>query len=218
MSIEIIHLRKLLKLLYLPDNRQTSELRRDIWQDRRRESGLGGGGGDFHSPLWFDAGRHAFHIADLHDATAARIEANDGRERLYLMLRDGFLLWWNERRRWTNEPFQPIPAPHARYQLTGTGVIKLEALLAVRDAANVDHFVYPYFAEEPILSDEAARLALWTLCTGLPHIDPNELRILDVIRGQAFSLDRNPLQGNEEEVLRYRYQRLLNRWHELRET
>lgn len=215
MSIEMIHLRKLLRLLYLTPNRQTSELRADIRQNIAREDGMASGGGDFHGPFWSDARDHVFHGRDLHDSVRARIESNPGRERLYPRLRDGFLQWWNERRRWTNEPFQQLQAPHARYALDGLGTVKIENILAVRDAAGADHFVYPYFAEAPLLGQEAARLGLWVLGEALPYQAIEDMRILDVLRGQTFSVDRQPLQGDEEEILRNRYGALLSQWRAL---
>jgi hypothetical protein len=215
MSLEIIHLRKLLKLLYLTPSRQVSELRADIRQDIAKEHGSVGGGGDFHGPFWSDARDHVFHRKDLHDSVRERIASNPGRERLYPRLRDGFLQWWNERRRWTNEPFQPAQAPHARLTLNGLGTIKVENLLAVRDAAGEDHFVYPYFAEAPLLNNEAARVGLWILQEALPRLTHDEIRILDVLRGQTFSLDRTPLQGDERAILVERYSALVRQWHTL---
>jgi hypothetical protein len=217
MSIEMIHLRKLLQLFYLPANRQTSKLREDIRNDRDRDGGGAGGGPDFFSGFWADAKGHVFGRADLHDGVRTRVESNPGRGRLYPQLRDGFLRWWNERRRWTNEPFRPAEVPRARFALEGLGTIKIENMLAVRDARDADHFVYPYFCEEPLLSEEGARLGLWLLQRAFPHLAPEELRILDVIRGETFSTDRLPLRGDEEQVLRRRYQALLQRWRELRE-
>lgn len=215
MSLDVIHLRKLLKLFYLTPSRQTSELRADIRQDIARDAGIAGGGGDFHVPFWRDARDHVFHRTDLHSATDARIQSNAGRERLYSMLRDGFLEWWNERRRWTNEPFRPIDAPHSRLQVEGMGIIKVENVLAVQDAAGGDHYIYPYFAEAPPINSEAARVALWVLQEAFPQHDGSAMRLLDVLRGQTFSTDRNPLQGDEEHVLRTRYQQLIDRRQEL---
>ena len=217
MSIEIIHLRKLLQLFYLPPNRQTSKLREDIRNDRAREGGGAGGGPDFFSGFWADAKGHVFGRGDLHEGVRTRIESNPGRERLYPRLRDGFLGWWNERRRWTNEPFRPTEAPRARVTWDGLGAVKIENMLAVRDARDTDHFVYPYFCEEPALGEEAARLGLFVLQRAFPHIESEELRILDVIRGETFSTDRFALHGDEEAVLRRRYAALLTRWRELKE-
>lgn len=210
MSLETIHLRKLLKLFYLTPSRQISELRADIRQDLAREAGVGGGGGDFHVPFWRDARDHVFHYADLHESVDARIESNRGRERLYPRLRDGFLQWWDQNRRWTNEPFRPIEAPHARYQVPGLGTIKIENLLAVGDAVGEAHYIYPYFSEAPPVNPEAARLGLWVMSEALPGCRIGDLRILDVMRGQTFSVDRTPLQGDEEEILRRRYEALLD--------
>lgn len=215
MSIRLIHLRKLLKLMFADEGMQTSELRADIRAEIAREQGTEGGGGDFHMPFWADARRHVFNEQDLHDAVEYRIERNARRARLYPLLRDGFLQWWNERRRWTNEPFAPFEAPHSRIEFEDLGTAKIENLLAVRDAANDDHLIYPYFAERPILNENAARLGLWLMGQALPEEDPNEMRILDTLRGRTYSLDRSPLQGNEELDFITRYEGLIDRWLEL---
>lgn len=210
MSLRSIHLRKLLKIMYLPQNRRISALRADIRDDIRREDVDVGSGGDFYGPFWSDAKSHVFGVNDLHDLTRARIAANSGRAGLYPQLRDGFLLWWNDRRRWTNEPFRQADALKTVYHFEELGAtVKVANILCVRDARDEDHFVYPYWFPEPSLQDESARLALWLLQTALPNADPQELRMLDVIRGQTYSLDRIPLQGNEGNTFRARYAQLL---------
>lgn len=213
MSLELIHLRKLLKILYLEPNRRISELRKDIREDRAREDGSSGTGGDFYAPFWRDAKDHVFGISDLHTATDARIEGNRRRANLYPQLRDGFLLWWNDRRRWTNEPFRQAQTLKTRYALPGLGtVVKVDNILSVRDARDEDHFVYPYFAPAPILHEEAARLGLWLLNEALPDVQLHEIRMLDVIRGQTFATERNPLHGDEEEIFHRRYSSALQQW------
>ena len=217
MSLETIHLRKLLTLLYLTPNRQVSALRADIRQDIARDNGASTGGGDFYGPFWRDARDHVFNLADLYDSVEERIESNPGRERLYPRLRDGFLHWWNERRRWTNEPFQRVEAPHGKLEIRGLGTIKAENLLAVRDGIGVTHSIYPYFSEAPVLTDEAARLGLWVLSQALPEYPLDDIRILDVIRGETFSAsaDRNPFRGDERDVLIRRYSDLVELRREL---
>lgn len=215
MSLENIHLRKLLKIFYSEPRHQVTELRSDIRQEIAKDSGTSPGGGDFHGPFWRDARDHVFHLRELHDAVNARVENNTRRDRLYPALRDGFLQWWNERRRWTNEPFEPIEAPHARIALEGLGTVKVENVLAVGDAGGGRHFIYPYFAEQPALPDEGGRIGLWLMAQALPQAEPNDLRILDVIRGRTFSLDRTPLQGDESAIFRRRYGALLSRWQSL---
>jgi hypothetical protein len=216
MSFETIHLRKLLKVLYLDRGAQISELRSDIRSEIARDAGAGGEGGDFHGPFWSDAKDHVFHRSDLRDTVRARIESNPARARLYPQLRDGFLLWWEERRRWTNEPFQPIDSPRARYLFQDLGAtVKVENLLAVRDARGADRLIYPYFSEEPPLSEEGARIGLWLMSAALPAYRSERLRILDVMRGRSFSTDRVPLQGDEERIFRERYGRLLEQWRKL---
>jgi hypothetical protein len=210
MALDNIHLRKLLKILFLDDSPRRSALRGDIREEIAREAGEVGSGGDFYGPFWFDAKAHVFGTADLHTCVEERVAANGGRANLYPLLRDGFLIWWNERRRWTNEPFRQGQSLRTNFQFPGIkATVKVDSILSVRDGNGVEHFVYPYFAPTPALSDEAARWGLWLLGRALPSVQENELRILDVIRGRTFSTDRNPLQGNEEERFRHRYEKIL---------
>lgn len=216
MSLQTIHLRKLLKLFYLDRSRQTSELRADIRSEIARDAGGSGEGGDFHGPFWSDAKDHVFHRSDLRDTVRMRIESNPSRGRLYPRLQDGFLQWWDERRRWTNEPFQPIEAPRARHIFSSLqATVKVENLLAVRDARGTDRFVYPYFSEIPPLPEEGGRLGLWMMSQALKGKRIEHLRILDIIRGETFSVDRNPLHGNEGTIFEAKYASLLNLWHGL---
>lgn len=210
MSINRIHLRKLLKIMFLPDGPRRSALRADIREDRAREAGDEGGGGDFYAPFWADARDHAFGRDDLHTMVQTRIQANGRRSNLYPHLRDGFLRWWNERRRWTNVPFQPGRQLKAHLNFADLqSTVKIDSILSVRDAQGVEHYVYPYFAPEPVLSDEAARLGLWILIEALGDVPAAELRILDLIRGQTYSIDRYPLVGTEREDFVRRYRELL---------
>lgn len=219
MSLQDIHLRKMLKIMYLEGAPRISALRQDIRADIARERGDESGGGDFYSPFWRDAKDHVFNITDLREQTRIRIESNPGRANLYRQLRDGFLLWWDRRRRWTNQPFVPAEGKRNTVRLAGIdAAIKFANVLSVRDGNDEDHFVYPYWFPEPALTDEMGRLALWALGQAFTDVDPRELRVLDVIRGQTFSLapDRNPLRGNEGQVFAQRFNAALRQWQTLR--
>lgn len=217
MSVRNLHLRKLLKLMYLAPDRRVSALRTDIREDIARESGDSGSGGDFYGPFWSDAKDHVFGTTYLPEMVQVRIAANAGRANLYPQLRDGFLLWWNERRRWTNEPFRQADAiKTVRPVEEFDAHVKVANILCVRDARDEDHYVYPYWFPHPALGDESSRIGLWFLRSALPTVDPRELRLLDVIRGQTFSLDRTPLIGDEEQRFQARYQALIDQWDALR--
>lgn len=219
MTLRSISLRKLLKIMYLQGQPLVSELRKDIRNDIQRERGEAGGGGDFYGPFWKDAKDHAFGDTDLHDTTARRIVANPRRTALYERLRDGFLLWWNERRRWTNAPFEPISVPTTRHPVIGLDTtVKVDCIFAVRDGRGDRHYVYPYWFPDPIVHEEAGRLALWLLTQAMPQIAEDEFRILDVIRGQTFSLERNPLRGDESAIFARRYEEASAEWQRLRDT
>lgn len=210
MALDRIHLRKLLKILFLAPNKRRSAILSDIREEIARDAGILSSGGDFYAPFWADARNHAFGIRDLHNSIDMRIASNDRRRNLYPSLRDGFLLWWNDRRRWTNEPFHPGHSLKAHFSFRGlAAIVKIDSVLSVRDGLGTEHAVYPYFSPEPILTEEAARLGLWLLSRALPSVPSNEVHILDVIRGHAFAIDRPPLRGDEEEIFRYRYAQLL---------
>lgn len=211
MALNRIHLRKLLKILFSEPNVRRAELRSDIREEIAREAGQEGGGGDFYAPFWADAKDHVFGIADLHDMVDNRVEANGRRSNLYPQLRTGFLTWWNERRRWTNEPFRPGRQLKAHFTFPNLdAVVKVDNILSVRDGVGEEHVVYPYFAPQPELSENAARLGLWLLSSALPTVPMEEIRILDVIRGRTFSVDRTPLRGSEQEEFTTRYSAALS--------
>ncbi len=218
MSLERIHLRKILSLMYLDDSRRRSALKGNIYEDRRREFN-DQGGGDFHSAFWADAKLHARGEADLHALTVARIETNNRKERLYPLLRDGFLQWWNERRRWINEPFEVLERTvKERYLVRQVNcTVKVENLFSVRMADGGFRLVYPYFSEHPELDEEPARLGLWLIGRALPAFNSMGFRILDVLRANSFRAEELPLLGNEEEVFVRRYSQLLDEWRALQD-
>lgn len=218
MSLKSLHLRKLIKLMYLAGPRRTSAIRADIRDDLARERGnTGEGGGDFYGPFWRDAKDHVFGRSDLHAQTALRIASNGGRENLYTQLRDGFLLWWDRKRRWTNEPFRPAAPVRSMVRIGGIDCnIKVDNILSVRDARDDDHFVYPYWFNEPALDEESSRIALWCLTQAFPAADETELRLLDVIRGETFGFDKTPPRGDEAEVFRRKFDSLLLEWDRIR--
>lgn len=206
MAFDRIHLRKLLKILFSDPNARRAALRSDIREEIARDAGQDEGGGDFYAPFWADAKSHVFGTADLHAMVDDRVEANGRRANLYPQLRTGFLTWWNERRRWTNEPFQLGRSLKAHFPFPGLdATVKIDNVTTVRDGLDVEHVVYPYFSPEPVLSESAARLGLWLLSRALPSVPVEEIRILDVIRGRTFSVDRQPLTGSEEHEFHHRY-------------
>ncbi|MCR9268305.1 MAG: hypothetical protein NXI03_12115, partial [Alphaproteobacteria bacterium] len=168
--------------------------------------------------FWADARKHVFGSDDLTVMVEERIDANPRRASLYPQLRDGFLTWWNERRRWTNEPFYPGQRLKTSFVFPGIEAeVKVHNILCVRDNTGAERAIYPYFSLEPRLTERASRFGLWLLINAFPNVPPDEFRILDVIRGRTFSLDRTPLHGTEEEHFRRRYIELLRQRDELRE-
>lgn len=216
MSIRTINLRKLLRLFFAPENLQISILRSDIRAEIAKAEGFESGGGDFYVPFWRDAKDHTVNLSDLANSVASRIEANERRENLYPRLRDGFLIWWNERRRWTNEPFEVIASPKGILRFEDLDAsLKIENFLSLRGSQNDIHYVYPYFSPNPTLTDEAARLGLWAISESGIVEDNAALRILDVMRGQSYSIEEVGFDGNEHEQFVIRYRRLINTWHDL---
>lgn len=207
-----------MQLLVSAGQQRTSLLRTDITQDlRRQRNGGGGGGGDFHSPFWADAKAHVEGSGNLRVMHQNRIEDEPRRQRLYPLLTEGFLGWWEDRRRRRNEPFDVIDDRiFGRIDVPDLGVVKVENNLAFNIGDDDRRIIYPYFSETPELTVEVARLGLWVMARALPRYTINEMRILDVLRGVSFSTVECPQQGNEEELFRQTYRALSERWHELR--
>lgn len=219
MAINIIRLRKLLRLFYMTTAQLTSALRTDIRNEISKSNRTQSGGGDFYTPFWSDAKEHVAGLSDLSEQTEIRIENNIGRRRLYPLLEQGFLQWWNEKRRWSNQEFEFLPdSIKGRYQAPDLdAIVKIENILALRIADETNKLVYPYFSEEPRLQAEGARIGLWLLDATLENYRIEDLRILDIFRSQSFSISEFPLQGNEEELFVSKYRYILKRWSTLRE-
>lgn len=222
MSMEKVHLWKLLKLFFLPDAARVTELRKDIRQELKKATRPSKKGGDFHTPFWSDAKKHVAGRLDLAAQVEERIARNDNRERLYPELYKGFLKWWDEKRRWHNEPFQVMPFNvNAQLPIPEAGaLVKIEQLLAVTvDPQSTDNrsnrIIYPYFSEHPPLGDEAIRLGLWALSAALGQYSATDLRLLDVIRGTSFGIADCPLLGDEQALFIRHYGALLREWREL---
>lgn len=169
MSIDVISLRKLMQLMLASERRRTALLRANITSDLRRERNGPGDGGDFHSPFWADAKNHASGTTNLRQATATRIKAHRGRARLYPLLTERFLSWWEERRRRRNEPFKVEEEQiKGRLPLDRLGVVKVESNLAFSIGEDGYRVIYPYFCEEPTMTTDVARLGLWAMSQALP--------------------------------------------------
>lgn len=220
MSVKSIHLRKLLQLFYLSERELTTKLREDIRQEIAKLEGRSKPGGDFYVGFWTDAKRHVKGEVDLLKQTDIRIRDNKGRERLYKLLAEGFLKWWDEKRRWRNEPFEIIDVKRVKgdYEFEELGaVVKVESLLCVRVGNDYNRLVYAYFSENPELPEEAARIGLWLMGEAVKDFSRDDNRILDVLRSRSYGLIDSPLQGNERNLFLQKYIHVLERWEKLRE-
>ena len=82
---------------------------------------------DFYSPFWADAKGHVRGDRRPSAQTAIRVAASAQRRNLYPQLRDGFLAWWQERRRRRNEPFTVLDVQvRGRFPVGGLGVVRVE--------------------------------------------------------------------------------------------
>lgn len=208
-----------MQLFDAPANQKQSLLRDEIRRDIRKKQGFATGGGDFHGPFWSDAKEHVAGNVDLSDQTEFRIDRNDGRARLYPQLEKGFLDWWENKRRWRNEPFDVLKIRvNAQFEIPELdATIKVENLLALGVGSGGNRIIYPYFSEEPLLTPATARIGLWVLGQSLPEFAQEDMRILDVLRSRSYALSDVPLQGNEREICLRTYRRILFEWERLSE-
>jgi hypothetical protein len=74
MALDNIHLRKLLRILFMEANSRRAALRGDIREEIAREE-LGGssGGGDFYGHFWFDAKSYVFGMDEIRSILFIRI-------------------------------------------------------------------------------------------------------------------------------------------------
>ncbi len=206
MSINIIHLNKLLRLMYMPNNVLILELRKDIRTEIKKNSGQSTGGGDFYQPMWHDIKRHVLGEIDLTEATEARVAANQNRKNLYPRLAAGFLKLWL---RGGNQQVAVLEkSPKGRYDaIQGELTIKVESVMGISIDGN-ERLGYPYWFPDPALSEEAARVGLWAMERALGEENKENMRIFDIVRSEFYSLQNLPLKGNEEKVLLDNFHRI----------
>jgi hypothetical protein len=160
---------------------------------------------------------HAAGQSDIRDQTAIRMGANDGRARLYPILRDAFLEMWNERMRFRNEPFEFVPESiNAQLVLDSlNATVKIENTAAIRIWDGSHRFMYPYFSERPPLSEQGARLGFWALNKALPQYAIEDFRIIDFQRRAYFRPADLGMKGDEGTEFLQRYDALLREWRKL---
>lgn len=219
MSVEKIHLRKLLGLLYADRRERRRILVSDIRNDRNKEQNGGGNGGDFHGPFWADAKDHVAGKLDLREQSEVRVASNKARARLYPLLTEGFLSLWNERIQWRNERFETYPISiKAQLRIEElNAAVKIENVVAVKILDGSSRIVYPYFSETPALPAEGARLGLWALKEALTDFRAEDFRIVDILRRSYFRPTEIPAHGNERELFVQKYGDVLNEWRKLRD-
>jgi hypothetical protein len=213
-----MNLRNLLQIFYAPERLQLRLLRDDVLKEIQKEKDEGGGGPSFYGPFWADAKDHAAGRKDLVTETEIRIADNARRKKTYPILRDGFLKWWNENRRWRNEPFEIIPqTASAQAVIHEIGcVVKIENMFSVKIDEQHKRLIYPYFSEVPTISDEAARIGIAIISNAMPQFRSDDIRILDVRRGTAFGTIDAPLKGDERQIFVSLYKLALADWEKIR--
>lgn len=219
MAITKMNLRNLLQIFYAPDRIRIRLLREDVMGEIRKESGGSGGGPSFYGPFWADAKDHAAGVKDLTTETAIRIADSSRRRKTYPILRDGFLTWWNENRRWRNEPFEIIPQTMpAQASIHEIGcIVKIENMFSVKIDEQNKRLIYPYFSEIPAISAEAARVGISIINGAMPQFKIDDVRILDIRRGVAHGLIDAPLRGDERQVFISQYKRALADWQKIKD-
>ncbi|BCH55071.1 hypothetical protein ACQZ61_07460 [Agrobacterium vitis] len=220
MSILDIPLRKVLQLFYAPQPLRRSILKEDIRFDRKKEAGGSRSrGGDFYLPFWSDVKKHISGDEDLAQLTDERVKSNKRYKRLYPLLKDGVLELLNAKLRWSNEPIEIVPTSvHGSvfFEILG-GTVRIKDALNARIRGEYTRVVYPYFSEEPALTEEGGRLGLWVMQQALTKLDPNDMRIIDPLRRSFFSPQITPLQGNEQNIFQENYKLLVDEWQHLKE-
>lgn len=219
MSALDIPLRKALQLFYAPSKLRQSILKTDIrLDDKKAAGGSRSQGGDFYAPFWSDVKKHISGDGDLGAMTADRLLSNGSYKRLYPQLRDGVLELLSAKLRWSNEPVEITPkSVNGIHRIESLGAtIRVKDAIHARVRGEYNRIVYPYFSEEPALSEEGGRLGLWAMQQALPDLDAEDMRIIDPFRKAFFSPQITPLQGNEGALFLEQYKSLIAEWERLR--
>ncbi len=218
MSLHTARLSKILKIAYAPEKMVRKDIFDDVSGTIRKENNpdtIERGGGDFHGVLWAAFKDQIFEEApeSFEEAVETLILSNPRRKRLFPALAAGLKSWGLEKRRWINEDIKRIKSPTGTICVEGQDVaFKVNNILALEIVGKSNRYIYPYFSEEPALSNEAARVALWQIHMALPDIDINEFRLLDVMRGRSFSIAEVPFAGNEQVLFEQHATRIMNQW------
>lgn len=218
MSVLDIPLRKLIQLFYADKALRRRILKNDVRLDRVKENGGNrSSGGDFFLPFWADVKKHVSGDGDISDHVALRIASEKRRKRLYEKLRVGVLELLSNKLRWTNEPIQIVGSAHGNFKVESIGaVVRVRDALHARIGTGYERIVYPYFSESPILSEDGGRLALWAMQKCLPNVVSGDIRIIDIIRSNVFSIQSHPFDGDEEEIFMERYNSVISEWDDIR--
>lgn len=169
-------------------------------------------------PFWADVKKHIAGDDDLARMTDDRMRSNTSYKRLYPLLKDGVLELLSAKLRWSNEPVEIIPqSVHGNLQIEDLGgTIRIKDALHARVRGEYTRVVYPYFSEEPALSEEGGRLGLWAMRQALKKLDADDMRIIDPLRRTFFSPQTTPLKGDEGTVFHERYKSLIGEWERLK--
>lgn len=212
MNAEYVHLRNFIRF-DLADNKLKSRLLGTWVSQFLAPKDDDASGGDFYVPFWADAKKHVAGEGNLIAMTSARMASNRRRSRLYPLLQAGFLKWWTDVQRQTNQELELLKIPiKGKFDVDGLGVLRVENNLALRAHGEIVRVVYPYFSEEPILNKEAVRMALWVMEQALSDYDPMTFEILDVVRGVSYRYVDCAFVGDEEALIASRYQVFVDSW------
>jgi len=220
MSVLDIPLRKALQLFCANEASRRSILKNDIRLDRKKEAGGSrSNGGDFYLAFWSDVKKHISGDGDLAEMISIRIASNRNYKRLYPLLKDGIIELLSAKLRWSNEPVEIIPqSVHGNLKVDELGaVFRVRDAIRARVREKYTRIVYPYFSEDPALSEEVGRLGLWAMQQALPDLDPSEMRLIDPLRRTFFSPETTPLHGDEKSVFCDKFRSLVIEWERLKQ-
>jgi len=67
-----------------------------------------------------------------------------------------------------------------------------------------------------LLRNEAIRVGVWLLGQALPAHSVNDIRIIDLLRGNSYGSVDFPLEGDEGSIFLFKYRALIEKWERLR--
>lgn len=218
MPMDRISLMRCIELFQFPLERRLRKIKQDARKSLLKElpRDKDEGGGDFYSEFWADAkAKAANDDFDLFGSTHERILKNKSKRRLYPILLQGFVRGWDAIRekleiRGKISVIRGITAEIEGSSEADSVIIK--NTLTIRTEDKRLHIIYPYFSKDEALGVRHAGMAIAAMQDGFEKTNPDNIVIIDVLRGTVFFDKEADLPPGGASALIEKYDAVMREW------